>query len=166
ARIARCRGRPDRRAIPARIRSRDNVNRAPRRARAGRGEEANWSGARLAETAGIAWVGALCGAYACRTTLRSRERARNRGQRLVVFRWLLAHSTFSAATHSDMTTPAAEARRAEEVHWRSSVPVLPLYLRPARAPACVRRGRRCCTRSPVSRSLPTCSMPCAKRAAP
>src|SRR5262245_13251420 len=74
--------------------------------------------------------------------------------------------TFSAATHSDMTAPAAEARRAEEVHWRSSVPVLPLYLRPAKAPACVRRGRRCCTRSPVSRSLPTCSMPCAKRAAP
>src|SRR5262249_44774129 len=84
SRIARCRGRPDRRAIPAHIRSRDNANKAPRRARAGRGEEANWSGARWAETAGIAWVGALCGAYACRTTLRSREPARNRGQRLVV----------------------------------------------------------------------------------
>src|SRR5262245_20690853 len=84
SRIARCRGRPDRRAIPAHIRSRDNANKAPRRARAGRGEEANWSGARWAETAGVAWIGALCGAPACRTTLRSREPARNRGQRLVV----------------------------------------------------------------------------------
>src|SRR5262249_26843391 len=77
-------GRLDRRAIPARIRLRDNVDRAPRRARAGRGAEANWSGARWAETAGVAWIGALCGAYGCRTTLRSWEPARNRGQRLVV----------------------------------------------------------------------------------
>ena len=60
------------RAWMAHARSRDNADKAPRRARADRPAAASWSGGRWAGRAGIAWLAALCRELSIGTTIRRR----------------------------------------------------------------------------------------------